>query len=39
LRDVDLAKAITDLTRFQTSLEAAQQSFLRIQGLSLFNFL
>lgn len=39
LRDVDLVKALTDLTRLQTSLEAAQRSFVNIQGLSLFNYL
>jgi len=39
LRDVDLVKALSDLTRLQTSLEAAQRSFVNIQGLSLFNYL
>ena len=39
LRDLDLTRAITDLTRQRTSLEAAQKSFLNIQGLSLFNLL
>lgn len=39
LRDVDLTKAISDLTRQQAGLEAAQRSFVNIQGLSLFNFL
>jgi flagellar hook-associated protein 3 FlgL len=39
LRDVDYARAITDLTRQQTFLEAAQQSFIRISSLSLFDFL
>ncbi len=39
IRDLDLATAITDLTQQQASLEAAQASFVRIQGLSLFNFL
>ena len=39
LEDVDYAKAITDLTRQQTFLQAAQQSFMRVTGLSLFNFL
>lgn len=39
LRDVDFTRAISDLTRQQTSLEAAQKSFLSIQGLSLFKLL
>lgn len=39
LQDVDYAEAISNLTQQQTYLQAAQQSFLRISGLSLFNFL
>lgn len=39
LLDLDYAKAISDLAQKQAGLEAAQQSFVRIQGLSLFNFL
>ena len=39
LQDLDYAKAITDLTRKQTDLQAAQQSFVRISQLSLFNYL
>mgnify|MGYP006370921975 FL=1 len=39
LQDLDYAKAISDLTRKQTDLEAAQQSFMRISQLSLFNYL
>lgn len=39
LQDVDYAEAISNLTQRQTYLQAAQQSFLRITGLSLFNFL
>lgn len=39
LQDVDLAKAVSDLTLQQTYLQAAQQSFLRVSQLSLFNFL
>lgn len=39
LRDLDYAKALSDLTRQQLGLEAAQKSFVRIQELSLFNFL
>jgi len=39
LQDLDYAKAITDLTRDQTNLQAAQQSFAKISQLSLFNYL
>lgn len=39
LQDLDYAQAITDLTRQQTMLEAAQKSFTRVQGLSLFNYM
>ena len=39
LRDVDYAQAISQLTREQTYLEAAQQSFKNIAGLSLFDYL
>jgi len=39
LEDLDYAKAISDLTRKQTDLEAAQKSFLRSSQLSLFNYL
>lgn len=39
LQDIDYAKAITDLTRHQMELEAAQKSFMNISGLSLFNYL
>ncbi|MCB1955027.1 MAG: flagellar hook-associated protein FlgL [Rhodocyclaceae bacterium] len=39
LEDVDYAEAISDLTLEQTFLQAAQQSFLRVANLSLFNFL
>lgn len=39
LEDLDYAKAISDLTRKQTDLQAAQQSFVRIAQLSLFNYL
>jgi flagellar hook-associated protein 3 FlgL len=39
LQDLDYAKAISDLTRKQTDLEAAQKSFMRISQLSLFNYL
>jgi flagellar hook-associated protein 3 FlgL len=39
LQDIDLAEAITRFTQQQTVLQATQQSFTRIQGLSLFNYL
>lgn len=39
LEDVDYNEAISRLTQQQTYLQAAQQSFLRVTGLSLFNFL
>ncbi|MBP9227137.1 MAG: flagellar hook-associated protein FlgL [Sulfuritalea sp.] len=39
LQDLDYAKAISDLTRKQTDLQAAQQSFVKISQLSLFDYL
>ena len=39
LRDLDFAEAISRLNLEVTALQAAQQSFVKIQGLSLFNFL
>ncbi|HJW55013.1 MAG TPA: flagellin, partial [Burkholderiaceae bacterium] len=39
LQDLDYAKAITQLTQQQTTLTAAQQSFVKISGLSLFNYI
>lgn len=39
LQDLDFAEAISRLTRQQSSLEAAQQSFMRLSGLSLFKYL
>jgi len=38
LQDLDYASAITDLTRHQTELEAAQKSFVNISRLSFFNY-
>jgi flagellar hook-associated protein 3 FlgL len=38
LQDLDYAKAISDLTKEQTSLDAAQKSFAKITSLSLFNY-
>jgi len=39
LNDVDLASAVADMNLQMTSLQAAQQSYSKIQGLSLFNFI
>ena len=39
LREVDYAKVISDLTQQQTYLEATQKAFLKVQGLSLFDFI
>ncbi len=38
-RDLDMAEAITELNLRKIGLEAAQASFVRVQNLSLFNFL
>lgn len=38
LQDLDYAAAITQLTQQQTYLEAAQKSFLKVNDLSLFNY-
>ncbi|MFA7553470.1 MAG: flagellar hook-associated protein FlgL [Spongiibacteraceae bacterium] len=39
LRDIDYAEALTRLTNETFALEAAQQSYVKVSGLSLFNFL
>ncbi len=39
IEDLDYAEAISNLSQLTLTLQAAQQSFTRIQGLSLFNFL
>ncbi len=39
VHDVDYAEAATRLNQQLTAIEAAQLSFIRVQGLSLFNFL
>lgn len=39
LQDLDYTKALTQLSQQQTTLEAAQQSFVKTSGLSLFNFI
>lgn len=39
LRDVDYASVISDLQQQLVSLQAAQQAFMKVQGLSLFDYL
>lgn len=39
LQELDYAEAISDLTKKQIILQAAQQSFVKTSGLSLFNFI
>lgn len=39
LEDLDYAQAISDLTKQQTILSAAQQSFVKTTSLSLFNYI
>jgi flagellar hook-associated protein 3 FlgL len=39
LRDLDYAKAISDLARHQLTYEAAQKTFAQVQGLSLFQYI
>ncbi|MDR1064518.1 MAG: flagellar hook-associated protein FlgL [Azoarcus sp.] len=39
LQDCDYAEAMSRLAQLQTNLEAAQLSFMKVSGLSLFNFL
>lgn len=39
LQDVDLNVAISDLTRQQLGLQAAQKSYVQVTGLNLFNYL
>jgi flagellar hook-associated protein 3 FlgL len=39
LGDLDYARALSDLNFQQLHLEAAQKSFLRVTGLSLFSLL
>jgi flagellar hook-associated protein 3 FlgL len=38
LQDVDYNSAIAEYYKFQTSLQAAQQSFIQIQGMNLFKY-
>ena len=39
LQDVDYAKAAAELAQQQVSLQAAQQSYVKVAGLSLFNYI
>ncbi len=39
LQDLDYAQAVSQLAQEQTNLQAAQQSFVKITGLSLFTYL
>lgn len=39
IEDLDYAAAITQLNAQQTSLQAAQQSYAKVQGMSLFKYL
>lgn len=39
LRDLNYTEALSKLTQQQAYLQAAQQSFLKVSGLSLFNFI
>ena len=39
LQDLNYAQALSDYSQQQTTLTAAQQSFVKISNLSLFNYL
>jgi len=39
IRDLDYAEAISKMTIQTTALQVAQQTFVKVQGLSLFNFI
>ena len=39
LKDLDYAEAVSRLNMQKTGLQAAQQAYVKVQGLSLFNFL
>ena len=39
IQDLDFAEAVSRLSLESTALQAAQQAYIKIQGLSLFNFL
>ena len=38
LQDLDYAKAVSDLSRLQAGLDASQKTFVKLQGMSLFNY-
>ena len=39
IQDLDFAQAVSDLNLQSVALQAAQQAYVKIQGLSLFNYL
>jgi len=39
IQDLDFAEAVSRLNLQSTALQAAQQAYVKIQGLSLFNYL
>ncbi|OQX44103.1 MAG: hypothetical protein B0D86_06370, partial [Candidatus Sedimenticola endophacoides] len=39
VQDLDYAEALTRFSQQETALQAAQQVFLRLEGLSLFNLM
>jgi flagellar hook-associated protein 3 FlgL len=39
IEDLDFAKAITQFEQSQIALQASQQAFTKIQGLTLFNYI
>jgi flagellar hook-associated protein 3 FlgL len=39
IEDLDFAKAITEFEQSQIALQASQQAFTKIQGLTLFNYI
>ena len=39
IQDLDFAEATSDLNLFKLGLDAAQLSFVKLQGLSLFNYI
>lgn len=39
LQDLDIVKAISEFTQQETTLKAAQQTFTKVMGLSLFNYI
>ena len=39
IEDVDYAEAVSELSKQETALQAAQATFSRVTGLSLFDFI